>query len=102
MSNDLFGPFSGGSFPGDPLNTETVTVICCPVCKSENFRAYSNQYGIFRICKDCSNEWSGGTSGVLMDPSNNHTSPPGIVEIDEYPVQPYLGPEFPTHYEDEL
>jgi len=81
----------------------------CPVCKSTNFRAFSNQYGLMRICNDCKNEWSGGTVlspdlsraiGQLSEtPEGNqvlkYTFPPqGLPAPDDYPATQYTGAGF--------
>jgi hypothetical protein len=105
MSDHPFGPFGGGSSPGDPLNANPEEMkVCCPKCKSQNFRAWTNQYGLFRSCYDCKNEWSGGTSGGLPDPFNagSSGSPPGVAapDADDIPVQAYTGPEFNPYGDD--
>lgn len=102
MSDHPFGPFSGGPLPGDPLDADSVQKICCPKCKSDKFRAYTNQYGLFRVCYECKNEWSGGTSGVLPDLDGSVTTPPGVAAPeDDIPTQPYLGPTL-SYYGDDF
>lgn len=102
MTDHPFGPFGGGPSPGDPLNADVSQMkVCCPKCKSEKFRAYTNQYGVFRQCYACKNEWSGGTSGALPDLDGSATTPPGVPAIDEdIPSSAYLGPEFNTFGDD--
>ena len=104
MSDHPFGPYAGGPLPGDPLNAEPKQMkICCPRCKSEKFRAYTNQYGLFRVCYECKNEWSGGTAGALPDPENAGSggSPPGVMAPeDDLPSPTYLGPEFNPYGDD--
>ena len=47
----------------DPLEAGTSNVVKCPKCKSQDFDARSNQYGVHRICRKCKNAWSGGGVG---------------------------------------
>jgi hypothetical protein len=96
MSDHPFGPFAGT--PGDPLNKDAPLKICCPKCKSENFRAFSNQFGVQRVCKDCRNTWSGGVGGVLAVPDSDHAgssgSPLGVAAPDDtLPARQFVGPE---------
>ena len=63
MEDHPFGPFATGDLPGDDPNS-IVLKHCCPKCKSEKFRAYECQYGVFRVCYACKNEWSGGVPGA--------------------------------------
>lgn len=98
-------PFAGGPVPGDVLDANPeIARICCPLCKSDNFRAVSNQYGVTRICNDCRNEWSGGVMGSVPDPYNmgSSGSPPSVdaPEAHDYPDHPALGPEFNPYGDD--
>ena len=57
----------------------------CPKCKSEKFRAYECQYGVFRVCYACKNEWSGGVPGAAPDPyhAGSSGSPPKTMAPDD-------------------
>ena len=101
MNDHPFGPFGGGPTPGDPLNADVEEMkIRCPKCKSENFRAWTNQFGIFRKCHECRNEWSGGTSWVLPDLDGTESTPPGVPAPDDDLPTTYLGPEFNPYGDD--
>jgi len=63
MSDHPFGAPSGAV---DPFNPEAPQKVCCPRCKSENYNSRRSQYGLFRKCLDCRNEWSGGGVGAVQ------------------------------------
>lgn len=92
------GPFGGSPIPGDPLDgNRDAAKICCPRCKSEKFRAWSNQYGQFRKCYECKNEWPGGMAGVIP----GEDVPPGVpAPDDDIPAVQYTGAAFRLGGED--
>lgn len=57
----------------DPMVGGTVQVVACPVCRSQEFDARSNQYGVHRKCLKCGNEWSGGGVGLAPEHGSGHT-----------------------------
>jgi hypothetical protein len=64
MTNPFSGPFAGApGIGGNPVDDAGHAQICCPKCKSSNFRAWTNDYGVNRECleKGCKQIWSGGT-----------------------------------------
>jgi hypothetical protein len=98
--NDFSGPFAGApGIGGNPLDNEDHARICCPKCRSDNFRAWTNDYGVMRKCleKGCGEEWSGGTMAAGR---NNFTSLfpqplPGVpAPDDDLPVVQYTGAGF--------
>ncbi len=100
MDNPFSGPFAGApGIGGNPLDDENNAKLCCPACKSENFRGWTTQYGVMRKCLEpnCQNEWSGGTmaSGrsnfaeLFPQPLPNVPAPD-----DDYPVVQYTGAGF--------
>lgn len=104
MSNDnpFSGPFAGAAgLGGTPLDGDEKKSIalCCPACKSTNFRAWTNEFGVMRQCLEpnCKNEWSGST--VTAGRSNFldlYPQPmPGVpAPDDDYPSVQYTGAGF--------
>jgi hypothetical protein len=97
MNNPFDG---GGSFGGNPFTdpkTAAESKICCPQCKSQNFHAFTTQYGLIRRCNECKNTWSGGT---VVPPQigrmdiSGLVPPPGVPAPDEAPLTQYTGAEF--------
>lgn len=93
-NNPFGGPFSGfGPVGGNPLDSESNLTPKCPKCRSSNFHAYTNQYGITRQCKDCKEEWSGGV-GVSANAALSDSFPQGAAPLDDIPVVQYTGAAF--------
>jgi hypothetical protein len=97
--NPFGGPFAGApNIGGNPLDDEGNMGIRCPKCKSTNFHAFTNQYGITRKCleKGCGLEWSGGSMAAgkqLM--SDLDLLPDGSVAPDlDMPLMQYTGAGF--------
>lgn len=96
-------PFSGGPFAGPPgIGSNPLDGsprICCPKCESDNFHAWTTQYGVMRRCLQpgCGNEWSGGTMAAgRYDFPNLYPQPlPGVpAPDDDLPVVQYTGAGF--------
>lgn len=101
MSDNPFsGPFAGApGIGGNPLEDERNSTVCCPKCKSTNFRAWTHQYGLSRKCneKNCQTEWSGGTMAAGRSNFQQlFPQPlPGVPAPDEdIPVTQYTGSSF--------
>src|SRR5688572_18982007 len=64
-----------------PLELDEVAVssppISCPICKKANFDARALQYEIWRKCRECGNEWSGGSMGAALKEPPALTQPRG-------------------------
>lgn len=59
--------------------------IKCPQCGARNWEARALQYDIWRQCRECGKEWSGGIGVAKPDPSG----PPSYdVFIPGVPVPP--------------
>lgn len=96
MKDHPFGPFKN---PGDPLNANIAeTRIHCPKCKSTEFTAIDSQFGLFRRCLGCKNEWSGGIATALPDLDISDVPPSSIPAPDEPRTQPYFGPDLRSYY----
>lgn len=96
--NPFGGPFAGApGIGGNPLDDEGNTGHRCPSCKSTNFRAYTNQYGVTRKCLEsgCGQEWSGGTLATARPTFQEDLFPDGSVAPDaDLPVVQYTGAAF--------
>lgn len=93
--NPFSGPFGGApGIGGNPLDGEENLVVCCPQCKSTNFRAWSGDYGLQRECNDCKQVWSGGTLAAAQ-PDFSSLRPDGTLAEDfDIPVSQYTGASF--------
>ena len=96
IPNPFSGPFAGApGIGGNPLDDERNQKQCCPRCKSDNFNAITNQYGVLRTCLDCKEEWSGGTMAVGRILFDESPLPDGSVAPDmDLPVVQYTGASF--------
>ncbi len=101
MSDNPFsGPFAGASgIGGNPMDDEANVKLGCPKCKSQNFRAWTTQYGPMRQCLEpnCKNEWSGGTMAAGRPNFDQlfPQPPPGVVAPDDdVPLVQYTGAGF--------
>lgn len=100
MSNPFSGPFGNpDNIGGNPLDNEANAQACCPKCKSQNFRAWSTQYGVMRKCLEanCQNEWSGGTMAAGR-PNFDQIFPQPLPDVpvpdEDWPVVQYTGAGF--------
>lgn len=98
--NPFGGPFGGApGIGGNPVDNEDNAVVRCPKCKSTNFNAFTNEYGIQRKCLEpgCRQIWSGGSVS-----SNQHTFidrgevlPDGTIAPDiDIPTVQFTGSNF--------
>lgn len=98
--NPFSGPFAGApGLGGNPLDDAANAGIRCPKCKSDNFRAWSNQLGVMRKCLvvGCGEEWSGGTmaKGIadFLD-QFPQPHPDSQAPDDDLPAVQYTGASF--------
>lgn len=94
--NPFSGPFAGvPNIGGNPLDNEENVGLRCPQCKSQNFRAWTNDYGVMRECNDCKLEWSGGTMSAAK-PAFLGPLPPANMPApdDDWPSVQYTGAAF--------
>ena len=95
MSNPFSGPFAGApGIGGNPLEDEAHVGPKCPRCKSQNFHAWTMQYGLMRRCNDCKEEWSGGSVAVARPDFLEPPPAPGVPVQEELPVVSYTGAAF--------
>lgn len=96
MAHPLDGGPYGGAVGGNPLDREGEPPIKCPRCKKANFHAFTNTYGLIRRCKECGNEWSGGSANASANPDWRYGVPlPGTpAPYDDLPVTQYTGASF--------
>lgn len=97
--NPFSGPFAGApGVGGNPIDDEANLITRCPKCKSANFRAWTNQYGIMRACLEpkCKEEWSSGSVAVANPLySDSELLADGKVAPDiDIPVIQYTGAAF--------
>lgn len=98
--NPFSGPFAGApGIGGNPLDSAENVGIRCPKCKSDDFRAWTTQYGVMRKCNvaTCREEWSGGTMAAGRPNFQNlYPQPlPGVpAPDDDLPVVQYTGASF--------
>lgn len=93
--NPFGGPFAGApGIGGNPLDSEEHPFPKCPTCKSQNYHAWTMQYGLMRRCNDCGEEWSGGTVAAARPNFLEPPPMPGIPAPEELPVVQYTGAEF--------
>ena len=96
MSDNPFSdPFNGGQFGPEALEKpEEAGAVKCPSCKSTNFRAWTNQYGVMRKCNECKNQWSGCTVAVGRIDYSEVVPPQGVDAPVDLPVVQYTGSAF--------
>lgn len=93
--NPFGGPFAGaGHIGGNPMENAAHAGPRCPVCTSQNFHAWTHQYGVSRRCLDCGNEWSGGTVAAARPSFLEPPPPPDGMVLDDPPVIQYTGANF--------
>lgn len=105
MPNIFEGPFGnplGGQIVGaegigaSPLDDmKAKSGICCPKCAKQNYDSHTNQYGLFKKCRECKQEWTGGTMAVARPDFLDPIPPPGVPAHDiDRPVVQYTGAAF--------
>lgn len=97
--NPFGGPFGNPSQDagGNPMDDERNLIVCCPTCKSTNFRAWTNDYGVHRQCLEpnCRETWSGSTVAAAQPFYSDPVLPDGSVAPDiDIPVVQYTGASF--------
>lgn len=94
-ANPFGGPFAGApGIGGNPLEDEAHAGPRCPKCKSQNFHAWTMQYGLMRRCNECREEWSGGSVAVGRPDFLEPVPAAGIPVPEELPVVQYTGAGF--------
>lgn len=93
--NPFGGPFAGApGIGGNPMESEDHATQKCPTCRSQDFRAWTMQYGLMRKCNACGEEWSGGSVAVARPDFLEPPPLPGVPVPDELPSVQFTGANF--------
>lgn len=90
-----YNPFSGPFSPIADIisNPEAPVGPSCPICKKQEFDAYSTEFTIVRTCRACSHQWCGGS--FMAQPDQSSPPPPiGVPSPEDYPVAQYTGASY--------